>query len=256
MKKLPFAIIVIALLARPLSAQEMAPQPAGDPPPLMKILELTTMMDRTEWGLGVQFNKPEELKSPEQVIADLDAFAAKKGGSPQEAGQVAAVAKYRDPLGKLFGSLKLVGTKLGQFVYMKSSVPVWFTAGREGGLTVVVTGITSTVAYNTLRMTARERAAEATRSMILPSLKAFAPFAAASDVKFYGMSVVYGSQNFADKSVLSTKAETVSVVVPAALCQKFITGELTEDELLAAADIYVADRDMVTGVKKIKIILQ
>ena len=114
--------------------------------------------------------------------------------------------------------MKLVGSKLGQFAYLESSVPVSFAA-RDGELTLLVTGVVSTTNYNTLRMTARERAVEALRSMILPSLKAFASFTAATDVKFYGMTVVYGSQDFSDRSVLSTKAETVTLIVPAPLCR-------------------------------------
>jgi hypothetical protein len=249
------AVVALSMLVVcPLAAQD-TPQAASDFPPVIKTLEMTTIMDRTMWGLGVQFRETENLKSPEEVLTDVETFSTKGGGTPQERAQQAAVAKYRDPVRKVFGDLKLVGSRLGQFVYVKGSVPVWF-AMRDDGMTLLVTGVVSTINYNTLRVTPRERAAEALRSSILPSLKAFAAFRDVSDVKFYGMTVVYGSQDFSDKSPLSTKAETVTLIVPAPMCQKFIAGDLTEDDLLAGGDVYVADRDMVTGVKKIKIRLQ
>jgi len=45
-------------------------------------------------------------------------------------------------------------------------------------------------------------------------------------------------------------------VVRADQCRKFVDGDLTEDDLVAGADVYIADRDMITGIKKIRLTIQ
>ena len=86
-----FTALVLTMLVCPLAAQDM-PQPAGDFPPVIKKVEMASLVDRTIWGLGVQFRKSENLKSPGQVVTDLDTFANRAGRTPQETAQAVAVA--------------------------------------------------------------------------------------------------------------------------------------------------------------------
>ncbi len=87
---------------------------------------------------------------------------------------------------KLFKKLNLVGSQLGRFVYLKSAIPVRF-ALKDNSLTLLITGIASEYTYNTLRTTAKSRAAKAIESMILPSLKNFDEVFFSSDIKYKGV---------------------------------------------------------------------
>jgi hypothetical protein len=122
-------------------------------------------------------------------------------------------------------------------------------------LAVVITGVASTSVYSTLRLDVNKRATMALRGMVIPSMEVFDAFKNASEVKYYGISVLYGSKDFLDASALWPEAENLTFIVGSDQCRKFVAHELTEDELVAGADIYISDRDMI-GIKKIKLTLQ
>lgn len=232
-----------------------------------KASQLQTVMDvlgvetwaRTFWELAYGYgDKENEPKSSEEVIFDIDAWLKKKPEKDERKGQIAEyqlITKHREALVKLFKNFNLVGGQLGRFVYLKSDIPVRF-ALKDNALTMLITGVASEYTYNTLRTTAKSRAAKTIESMILPSLKDFNEVFASSDIKYFGMVVVYGSKDFLKKSrVLNLKAEVVAFVVASDKCKKFIEGKITQEELVNDADVYLCDRDMGMSIKKVKISL-
>jgi len=109
---------------------------------------------------------------------------------------------------------------------------------------LVLTGLASTTVYNTLQSTDRSRAALVISSKILPALKKLEPLFDIPDFKYIGLMAVYASKNFVNRSdVLNLEAETVSLIAPTALASQFAKGDLTEDELVAASDVFLVDRN-------------
>jgi dTDP-glucose pyrophosphorylase len=109
----------------------------------------------------------------------------------------------------------------------------------------------STTVYNTLRLDAKQRAIKEIQETVLPAMKRFAVAVVNSaDIKNFGVVVAYGSRDFSDE--LSTKAEVVALVASAERCKKLADAELTEEEFVDAADVYVMDRDSINDLRKIK----
>ena len=91
---------------------------------------------------------------------------------------------------------------------------------------------------------------------VLPAMKQFRVVAAAPDIKNFGVIVVYETRDFSkENSILSLKAEAVALVAQADKCRKLSEAVLTEEEFVDTADVYLVDREMIGGVRKIKVSL-
>lgn len=255
-----YFLILTFFLSVSIVQSEQLQQPKISPlQTVIDVLEIETWA-RTFWNLAYGHGDIESKpKSPKEVIEDIDVWLKNKPEKDERKGQIAEyqlVVKHIDNLVKLFQEFKLVGTQLGEFVYLKGTIPVRF-ALKDNSLTLIITGVASKYTYNTLRTTAKSRAAKIIESMILPSLKDIHEFFSSSDIKYFGMVVVYGSKDFSKKSrVLNLEAEVVSLVVASDKCKQFIEGRITQEELVDGADVYLCDRDMVTGIKKVKVSLE
>ncbi len=218
--------------------------------------------DRTSWSLYGNYNETKYAPTKaENVMQDIDQFLSKNKTTDERNGEVAEfnlVKKYRNNIDSTFQQLQLFGTdQLGQFFYLKpSSIPIRFALYGDTALTMLISGIYIDNVYNTLKLTSRQRATKVITSYLLPQLKVFAKSFSNKEIKYFGFAAVYGSKDFASNSALATKAEFVSFVAPSSIIKKYATGDLTEDELVNSADVYVSDRDMVVDVKKIKITLE
>ena len=222
--------------------------------------------DRTQWSLWGQYNKLEYMPiKSENVIVDIDNYLSDQSNlsdsSKQSKGskdEYQFIKKYRDNIDSVFKNLGMFGSdQLGNFLYSKSSLPIHFGATNDTCLSFIISGIYIDNIYNTIKLSSRQRATKVVTTYILPALPAFAKaFAKDNDIKYFGIACLYGSKDFASSSSLSTKAEFVGFLIPVNLLKLYSTGSLTEDELIAQADIYLSDRDMVVGIKKIKITIE
>ncbi|MDD1778224.1 MAG: hypothetical protein LUQ65_08655, partial [Candidatus Helarchaeota archaeon] len=164
--------------------------------------------------------------------------------------------KYENNIRMLFNRFGLIGSELGRFLCDETFKPIAF-AQKPDGIVFLVTQVYSNKIYNILSTTSKTRASKIISSMILPSMKAFREAFKNTKIKYYGMLVAYGSKDFskAEYEVLDLQAEVVSLIVSAQNCKKFVEGVLTDDEFVAASEIYSVDRDM-RNLKRIKITLE
>jgi hypothetical protein len=232
-------------------------------PKLLNVKDIVTscMFDRTIWTLYAQFNKIEYTPvKAEDVIKDIDNYLLKDSTSKTNKGKLSEfnlTKKYRNQIDTTFQGLGLFGSdQLGAFIYLKESLPIHFAMMGDTALTFIISGVFIDNVYNTLKLTSRQRATKVITTYILPSLKAFIRSNYGKDIKYFGITCVYGSKNFADDGVLNTKPEYVAFIAPVKLIKQYVKGDLTEDELINSADIYLCDRDMVAEFKKIKITLE
>jgi hypothetical protein len=181
-------------------------------------------------------------------VAGLPPWLSKKAEEPKDAKQRKYVAQYRAAAERLISGFDYHVRFFGG-----EDFPVRF-AMREGSLSVLVTGVFYTKMSNTLRTTESTRAAMVFREIIAPQLAVFEKAFGGSGVKFYGMLVTYGSQDFSEEHG-AEKVESVIVIVPAEKCKQFAEARITDAELISAGDTYLPDRKMKSGVKKIKILL-
>jgi len=143
-----------------------------------------------------------------------------------------------------------------KYVYFEGTSPI--TVVETPNESIVLLGpLALDTVFNTLRTTARERAATVVTSEALPALKSLVAAIGTTDVfPRLAVTVVYGSKNLAGQSdVLNLKAEAVTIIAPRLLLLGFSKGELTEDEVVEKSDIFLMDRDD-TGLKKIRLLLK
>jgi hypothetical protein len=113
--------------------------------------------------------------------------------------------------------------------------------------------------YNTLRVDTKQRAAKTISASILPILEHFINSLSPTNYKYFGMVVGYGSENFLNKDKRTEKdlvGEAVALIVSFETARKFVKGGITDDDLVQASDVYLIDRDMKSGIKKITLKLE
>ena len=137
----------------------------------------------------------------------------------------------------------------------RPDIIVAFARHRDDGIVLMLKNIISPNKYNTIRLDSKQRAAKTISSAILSSLQHFRVLFSNKEINYYGMIVGYGSENFLNQGKYNSDlmAEAVGVIVSADQCKRFVNGEITDDELIDSTDVYVADRDMMSGFKKIKL---
>lgn len=233
-------------------------------PELMNIKDVFNVnsFERTTWELYSNHNHKEyaPVRSGD-VIKYIDKYLSKtltKDGRNGEIKEFNLIKKYRSNLDSIFQRFGLLGSdQLGEFLFDKDiSVPVQFGLYSDSALSLIISGAYIDNVYNTLKLTSKQRATKVLTTYILSSLKSYAKSFNDNEIKYFGMTCIYGSKDFSDESPLATKAEFLAFIAPVSLIRKYVSGDLTEDELVNTSDIYVCDRDMVTDIKKIKIIIE
>ena len=155
--------------------------------------------------------------------------------------EVALLRKNIVPLSDAFRrDLGIVGGRLSAFTSAYSDLPVGLVNYKEA-VALVVTSVESDRVFNVQRSDAKSRAAEMV-SLLLPSLRRLSERVSDPDVQYYGMAVLYGARDFSDPDSRA-EAEFVCVVAPRDGIARFARGELTDNDLLAEAGVFLSDKD-------------
>jgi len=218
------------------------------------VIDIISMMAKTRWSLGVNYksDKDKPVKSS-NVILDINQFI--NNGKVGFEIEKSYLRKYKSAIDSTFSNMSLIGSSLGQFVYLRNSeVPIRFCSYKETSKIFFITGIANENVYNSYKLTARQRARIVISEFLLPSLKNLKPMLN-KEFEYVGLGATFGSKDLTDKYGL-TKGEYIAIVVSTKKVRDFIIGSITEDELVETADIISSDSDMITGTKRIKIVLE
>jgi hypothetical protein len=215
---------------------------------------------RTTWSLYAIYNEKKyaPIRS-ENVINDINQYLTIMDTSQSKnIYEIAEIKKYLPNIDSTFKTLTLFGPgQLAEFLYTKPySIPVNFSLTGDTALTMLISGICIDNIYNTLKLTSRQRATKVITTFLIPQLRVFSKCFPNTDIKYFGFAAVFGSKDFSSTSKTSTKAEFVSFVVPTGIINKFVSGDITEDELVESSEVNISDRDMIVDVKKIKLVLE
>ena len=219
-----------------------------------------TYFDRTTWDLYGKYNDNNYAPTKaEEITNDVNAYLLKVPTENKRQGQITEfnlIKKYKNNIDSLFLKLKVLGSdQLGKFVYLKEiSLPIHFSLYGDTALSLIISGAFIGNVYNTLKLTSRQRATKVVTTYILPALKSFANSFHEKEIKYFGMTCVYGSKDFSDDH--STEAEFVGFIAPVNIIRQYASKDITEDDLINAADVFISDRDMNAEIKKIKITLE
>ncbi|MBU0711731.1 hypothetical protein KJ762_09165 [bacterium] len=224
--------------------------------PLMDVLNQESLV-KLRWLLSIRWAPAEDRpKKKEDVLKDMSSLNQYKPVKDERNEQIAEyelISKYQNEIKKLFDHFGLIGLNLGLFLYHDKELPIRL-ANIDGKICLLITKVATDNVYNTLRTTAKSRAAKVLTSSILPSLQYFYNSFKDTDIAYYGMIFSYGSKDFLDKSVaLNLMAEALCLIISKDNCRKFVNGEITETNLLDSSYIYISDRDTTIGFKRIEV---
>jgi hypothetical protein len=255
-----FLIILLTLPAISFPQQKLAPKSIE----LMNVKEIleTTCFDKISWQVQNNERKYNPI-SARFVINDIDSYLLRWKPNNDSLGIelrskkiFTLIKKYRNKFDSTFIDFRNSNTD--KFVYFQDvALPIHFGLFNDTALSLLISGAVSDNVYNTLKLTLKQRAAKVITTYILPALKIVANNFTNKEIKYFGMSCAYGSKDFGDDDPNATKAEFVSFLAPSSLIRKYTSSDITEDELVNAAEIYISDRDMgIHEIKKIKIVLE
>jgi hypothetical protein len=153
-------------------------------------------------------------------------------------------AQY-DLLKKNYKGIKLIVLSASasepNFVYC-GLYPLLFGLTKNNS-TLLFHSFVSTKIYNTLNLNSREIAKELLNEQIYPSLKKFEFYLTLTDIKYFGISVIYFAKNFANKRDYDTKGGAIVLIAPIKKISDFINGKITDTDFLNLSDIYLIERD-------------
>jgi hypothetical protein len=210
-----------------------------------------TSYGEAQWDLVFRF-KQERPKNGEDAVKDLEAYIARFPKNKYRERDL--FAKYHDTL------IRFVKSLPGPLLY--PSCCTIQLALKDQSITLLLTSVGSTNVYNVSRLTAKERAAKELEATVLPAVRWFNQIES-DEFENFGVVVFYGTQDFSGDDFergLSAKPELVALVAPAEKFKKLSRAEITEEDFVERADVYLVDRDHIAAtnpdaVRKVKVSL-
>lgn len=213
---------------------------------------------RTNWNL-YRLNPADENyfpKSAKYVVQDIDSFLSNPPPekAKEQINEFSFIKEYQNNLKGFFNELDFINDISGSFLYNdKTELPIHFALFNDKSITLIISSVYIKHTYNTNELSSKKRASKIITSYILPSLKEFAKHFSDNKIRYFGICCTYGSKDFSNDNELDTEPEFLAFIVPAEKIKKYVNLELNEEALVKSAEIFLSDRNMITGLKKIEI---
>ncbi|NNV57359.1 hypothetical protein [Limnovirga soli] len=147
-------------------------------------------------------------------------------------------------------------SKEGYFLSDHNKLPFIVLKKETGESVLILNALKSDDILNTLKLTAKERAAKEAEAWILPALNEIPDDLDKLGLKTIGINIVYASKDFSDDSYGATKAENLVVLAPIIQVKKYKNGDITENQLLKLSEAYMCSREVGNELKKIDLVIQ
>jgi hypothetical protein len=226
--------------------------------PVAKVIEVEAF-SLDNWNLAFSSRNPDlptEMrtrlqkyipKNGEEAMADLDKYIDEKPGADWGTNLVAE----HTMISKNQSSFEaLVKVSLKPLLYTESPIRL---ASHDGSLTLILSSMGSENIYNTLRLEAKERAGKEIQETVLPEIKQFQVINIPA-IKYFGVIDIYGTKDFSEPDS-TPKPELVALVASVQNCRKLANAEMTEEDFVAASDVYIVGKIAIDQVRKVKVSL-
>ena len=189
--------------------------------------------------------------SSKEIISNYDTILSSKNDFIK-AYEYQLLKEYKNDILSFFEDFKMLGNIYDKFTTSKSlHLPIRFINYKNSSICLVATTLIIDVKFNTLTSTSNERAKKIITQNLLSTIENFENSFSKTPFKYYGISCVYGSENFTKK--YSFKPEYILLIFSKELIKKYTSYELSDTELLKQCDVFISDRDMGDYVKKISL---
>lgn len=202
--------------------------------PLQIVLNQESALGKLSWMGGIRRDKLARL---EQFANRIDQYLhpVPSDTVPNKKYAKKLISLFKPQLIECFKG-RLSTSVDGLFQRDSIDLPIRF-ATKDDSLCVLLTRIVHASDYNT-RQSSREIAAKVMTNIVLPSLAVLSPLCSQSRIKYVGLQVFYGTRDFSDRYARSDP-QSLALIVDAQACQRFLSLELSQDELMERASIYL-----------------
>jgi len=160
--------------------------------------------------------------------------------------------QYRDNIKKIIEDAELLPYKLGDF-FKPTSVNLFFTDSSHRQVFFFIDGATDGRIYNAAQST-KARASKVVSTYIFPAIISIGKLIEMPGVEYLGYSFTYASTNNKKKSTNpDLKTEYLCMFVPIVSVKEYLASEISEVDLYHASRFFIKDRDMVDGVREIRL---
>lgn len=252
MKKSLLLMFVLALSLTSSQAQKTTDQsPYNDLSSINEIIKKSDFYNDLTIVLGptssaVAANGTSEL---------LEKFIEKNSFSTDPAMKLenSLLEKYQTNIKSYLEEITRFGETEGTLNFIdKERFPSGF-ANYKNQLTFCQAGIYSQYEYNTLKLNSTERAKKIVNEILLPSLYNFELLLDVSEIKFFAVIAGYTVRDFSSDSANDKKGETTAIVVSKANVKRYISAEITDEELIKLSIVYNINKATNNNIKMLAI---
>ena len=159
--------------------------------------------------------------------------------------------KNKTQINTLFSSLKYIGKDDAK--YASNVNPVSILSNDEGR-TFFIQSIFIDDIFNTVKLSARQRAAKVISTYLINCLKESSSIISDKSISFFAAGAAYGCKDLlTDNSRI--EGEYVYIISSRIMIEKYSLGSISEDDLINQASIFLREKDNF-GLKKVKISLE
>lgn len=138
------------------------------------------------------------------------------------------------------------------FLRTDSDFPVSLLKYKGNLNMILVTNMLSPNVYNTLRLNSRERAYDIISSVVLELASTLSRYNYTMPIGYIGGGICYSIEDFSNKRTVGANAEFVYAIFPMNLLKQYRGGNISEDDLIRKADIFISESES-NNLKKIDV---
>jgi hypothetical protein len=192
------------------------------------------------------------LKSRDSAIVDIENWTKNYIPLKKEKydnAQYSIIKKYPEEIRKIFYYSEFYGASNEKAYFAYDKIPVSLGL-RKNQVLLIAHSLVVTDIYNTLKGNNKERALKILTNTVYPSLNKMAFWLQNTDIKYFGLSVIYYPKDFSiEEDYKNKKAEALVLIAPVNKIVDFFAGKITDQDFLNLSEIYLFDRDSNAGLK-------
>ena len=216
-------------------------------------------LNKTSWDLSITHQHSEYITKDSETVAKklfLMLQNKKKQLIPKQKdvdiNSIKMAIEYHKNISKLLQTLRYKRIRQYLFTFKDDDIPIQFV-NFHNQICLIIENIANDNIYNTLKTTAKERAAMEIANIII-NFKDFYDCFKDTDIQYYGLFFTYGSKDFSDESIVfNLEPESILLLASKNDCAKFYNGEMSENKFLNRSYIFMSDRDISGEYKRIEV---
>jgi hypothetical protein len=159
--------------------------------------------------------------------------------------------KNKEQINTLFSSLKFIGNDYAKYASDVNPVSILF---KDEGRIFFIQSIFIDDIFNTVKLSARQRAAKVISTYLINCLKESSSIISDKSISFFASGAAYGCKDLLEDNS-SIEGEYVYIISSRIMIEKYSLGFISEEDLVNQSSIFLREKDNFS-LKKVKISLE